>query len=586
MRWNRIGRGVRLAFLTLAVLLALPSVALAAKDARRTPFQAELLAKAPPDACFVGIGLNGPDTPPPCPEGQPKVNQAYVWGLTKAGTNLWFGTVPNVLCLGVGGFAGLTTPIQTNSFACEFGESWYSQNAGVPPILGDWRPPRIYTYDTAGGALTERSPVTDERFIRTLGLRSAGSIDDVVFLAGPALSTDGGINVFAFQASTQQYLGSTTLTQYDNIRSWIADNGALYTGVHNSTGGGSVIRWTGSLVFDGNTANLDTLFQFEVVGNLDADAANLAVHQNRIFVTTWPEVFSGDIGSQETTAGAQDAAPAGIPSSLWMSPMIPAGGLTGANAGQWQKVWSVSDYEPDPLIAMTYGGGALASYNGQLYWGTMHVPMMSTLAFIQTYGQPETTEGAVQAIQNTQRAISIFRGQNFGTSRAQVQMLYGETSLPAYNPQTDAWSNQRTGYRPVYGPSGFGNPFNNYTWTMGVYGGQLFVGTMDWSYLLADGLTSLLTPMFDVPLPPSLSVLPSRWGSAPPMSPGADLWRFPSGFQAATPQSVDGLGNILNYGIRTMYVAPEGLYMGTANPMNLRTTPGEPQGGWEVLRLR
>ena len=47
MRWNRIGRGVRLAFLTLAVLLALPSVALAAKDTRRTPFQAELLAKAP-----------------------------------------------------------------------------------------------------------------------------------------------------------------------------------------------------------------------------------------------------------------------------------------------------------------------------------------------------------------------------------------------------------------------------------------------------------------------------------------------------------------------------------------------------------
>jgi len=68
---------------------------------------------------------------------------------------------------------------------------------------------------------------------------------------------------------------------------------------------------------------------------------------------------------------------------------------------------------------------------------------------------------------------------------------------------------------------------------------------------------------------------------------GADLHSFASIDLPALPVSLNGLGNYLNYGIRTM-VADDFLYLGTANPMNLETDsdPNVPQGGWELYKLR
>ena len=90
-------------------------------------YQRDLLAKAEPDECFNGIRALGDLTPPvvpPCSEGQPKVNQAYVWGLTLAGSNLWFGTAANVHCLVLGAYLGQTNPVQTESYVGEFRNSY------------------------------------------------------------------------------------------------------------------------------------------------------------------------------------------------------------------------------------------------------------------------------------------------------------------------------------------------------------------------------------------------------------------------------------------------------------------------------
>ena len=66
-----------------------------------------LLGKAQPDECYVAPGVdypNGiagysPTAGPPCPLGSiEKSNQTYVWGLTRPGDSLWFGTGPNVYC--------------------------------------------------------------------------------------------------------------------------------------------------------------------------------------------------------------------------------------------------------------------------------------------------------------------------------------------------------------------------------------------------------------------------------------------------------------------------------------------------------
>src|SRR5437588_10626124 len=66
-----------------------------------------LRAKAQPDECFsiFGIGANLPFTKPPCFFSTPKVNQAYIWGITDAGTDLWFGTVANPHCVTDGGLS-------------------------------------------------------------------------------------------------------------------------------------------------------------------------------------------------------------------------------------------------------------------------------------------------------------------------------------------------------------------------------------------------------------------------------------------------------------------------------------------------
>ncbi|HSF80280.1 MAG TPA: hypothetical protein VLA49_03545 [Anaerolineales bacterium] len=516
----------------------------------------DLLAKAAPDECYDGIGVPYPPGPP-CEQGVPKVNQAYVWGLAKAGENLWFGTAPNVHCQVFGGFLGVVTPHETESWVCEFAESQYSPP--LPETIGDWRPPHIYMYDLFTRTLTEKSPL-DPRFRSTAGLRSAGTLGGVVILAGPSLT--GGLNMFAYDAASGVYLGSANLPEYNNIRKWLVVNGVLYTAVRNIDGGGNVLRWRG---------DISDPFQFEVVGNLASEGAELALHDGRLFVSTWPYLAVTPV----RLAG------------IFMSPTIPEGGLSADHADDWLKVWQSSDYEPDPVTAATYGGGALASFDGYLYWGTMHVPFLAAIAHFNVYGTPETQAGVLAGILGSHRAIGIFRGRDFGTENEQIELLYGDTWLPVYEydlaTSTGSWTVARNNMlvSPLWGSAGFGNFYNNYTWTMAVFEGQLYVGTMDYSYLFEEGVLLLLEYLLGIPPETNLELQFPL-----PLNPGADLYRFPSAAVPAVAESLDGVGNYSNYGIRTM-IAADDLFLGSANPMNLMTdlTDDLPEGGWELIRL-
>jgi hypothetical protein len=512
------------------------------------------LAKAAIDECFFGVGSSSNIWPysGTCGDcynlgGNPKVNQAYVWGIAKNGNNIWFGTAPNVHCLVMLGYLQSNTPVLTDSYVCEM-----SQN--VVPGTGDFRPPDIFLYNTMTKALTKKNllittagPPHSSRFAATIGLRSAGTLGDVVFLGGP--SAIGGINLFAFDNSTGNFLGSGNLP-YSNIRKWLVANGSLYAGM-----GRKVVKWTGTKADP---------WHFEEVGTVDnEDAAELVIHEGRIIVNTWP----GGIGA----------------GGLWISPILPAGGLTAADSANWQKVWSFDDYDPDPVTAATYGGGALASFDGYLYWGTMHVPMLSTLAHTEVYGEPPEEELG-QTLLGTYRAISIFRGRYFGTANQQVELLYGEQFLPAYIGDTDGTGPQRGEWQilpnllkqePRWGSAGFGNFFNNYTWAMAVYNQQLFIGTMDWLYLiLGDTLDEgdLIQRMLD-------SLMQRDYY-------GADLWCIRSSRVPAYAVDTTGLGNYGSYGVRNM-LSDDALYAGMANPMNLMTNPNDnkPEGGWELLKI-
>ncbi|WP_422769503.1 hypothetical protein ACN28C_22465 [Plantactinospora sp. WMMC1484] len=555
----------RLFAAVVTVLVVTPLGATPVAAGRPPEFRFELLAKAQPDECFDGVGQPYP-AGPPCAEGQPKVNQAYVWGITLTGNHLWFGTGANLHCLTSGRTLDAKNPSLNDDWVCEYGESQIAKrNPNLPPYLGDHRMPRLYQYDLRHRRLTEKtsaataSPTGLQLLQGTAGIRAAGSHRGVVFFAGPGINAT--MNMFAFDADTGAFLGAKNFPEYGNIRHFLVTGGALYAGVGvggNGGEGGHVLRWTGGK---------SDPFAFVSVADLPAQPADLAVHDGRIFVSTWP-------GPAASGAAADDAPAPSRLASVWMSPPLSAGrpGLNPADADGWTQVWSVAEYEPDIVTAHTYALGGLASYGGYLYWGTMHVPLKATTTHMTLY-PPKDEAGTRAAIENTQRAISIFRGRDLGGRREKVDLLYGAAQLPAYDPAAadgaGAWAAAPTGYTPMYGPSGFGERFLNYTWKMVVAQGKLFVATMDWSYLAKEMNEG------------------TGGGNAPPPTYGGDLYVFDSPHRPARAVDKAGLGNYLNYGIRNMVASGSTLYLGMANPMNLRTDPDDdvPEGGWELLKL-
>ena len=258
-------------------------------------------------------------------------------------------------------------------------------------------------------------------------------------------------------------------------------------------------------------------------------------------------------------------------------------GLASSDAATtWIPLWTPLVYEPDPITARTYAGGAIASWGGALYFGTMQVPGTGALVASAPsctntnycYGQPTNQLQYADLFINTYRAISIWRIDN-PTGSPITNLLYGEDSLPKYN-GNQQFVNTSTGWTPIFGLSGFGNPYNNYTWQAAVYNNRLYFGTMDWRYLLD---TDVANSIFQMPGIPKLPII-----SAPfPLGVnnylkgyGADLWRFDMPNHPAMPENTRGLGNYLNYGIRALLTSSDGktLFAGTANPMNLEAKGG------------
>jgi hypothetical protein len=547
-----------------------------AHDGRHFP----LLAKASPDECYGGVGASYvAKTQTGCPSArQPKVNQAYVFGLTKSGGDLWFGTAPNTLCLvlsEIGSRFGSLAPAVNDAWSCEFGESGYRASLPDPsllePRLGDWRPPKLYRYRVATGALKDLGAKLSgehlERLNTTLGLRSAGSVGRTVLLAGPALGAGGigqeaaGVNMFAFDSLTGDFISSATLPEYSDIRQWIVVRGELYTAVARTGGGGALLRWNGKPDAPGTAADPSgSLFDFDEVGSLPAEGANLVEHRGRIYVTTWPVV------------GGQGAATAG----LYQSREVRGEGLPSSDA-QLKEIWTVGDdYEPDPLTAATYLGGAIASFDGRLVWGTMHAPLVAGIVHSFLYNADPTSD---EVVQGAHRPTALFSAKNLESAEPRIRVLYGSAKLPAFAPGT-GWRlvPNKANQVPKFGEGGFDNPFNLYTWTMGVTDRGLYVGTQDFNYV-ASKLTTITLDGMEINLS-SLDEQIAGTQENPKLAHGADLLRFKSMRKPAVSVSRSGVGNFANYGIRTMIAEPDRLYLGTANPMNLL-----PEGGWEVRRL-
>jgi hypothetical protein len=616
---------------------ATPPVVRPARDG----YQAEVLAHAWPDEYFYGIGSTSnlylPEgiadpTVTPCPSGSvAKVNQSYVWGLGKSGDDIYFGTLANgnLLVMAVYLDTGGTNDQDSGTSYAQVQEgeaSYYGQQHGGKQ---DWRPPQLHRYNLATRALELLDPglpLSAQAALETLGgIRAGGAATTnaynshrMVMLAGPPLDHNaGGVGFFLFDATTTQFVGSTINRNYNNIRRMVSVNGDLYFGVQRTnTLDGAVVRWVN------NPRLAGWPFVFQEVGTLDQMGADICVHEGRLFCTTWPGYVEAPL---EELVALDPAEMYRRAPGLWMSPVVPAAGLTTAHRTQWQKVWSIANYEPDQVIALTMGGGALASFDGYLYFGTMQVPGTGQIGYQFMYGLPvrpqrPSTNGLVTAEEwltytnqmreyrsaqtnynransaiytNVVRPAAIFRGRNFRAPTTyqgtilnlggDFELLYGDSRLPVFVPPPVAndyfntyyaptnwiWTTNKMGQTPAMGAAGFGSRENVYTWSMEVFRNALFVGTFDGS------------------LPRNRSQFGTAATNAA-VTYGSDLYRLHSS-QASrfSPVSLNGLGNICNYGFRTMASDAAGLYIGTANPRNLLPNPtnSPSYGGWELLKL-
>ena len=542
-----------------------------------------LVVKSEPDECYNGLGE--PYQPylgeGSCGEDSiAKRNQTYGWALTSHGTDLWIGTGANVSCLGATAGAIFSGEIPSFEAApncldgggpcltvCEGPESQFLYERFPLPvplierladsflgIIGDWRPPEVWVHDTSSGvANQERIAIDDTSLQSTLGLRGAGAHDGVVLMGGPTI-TGIGLQMFAFDADTKEFIGSRTYLRYSNVRRFVSYRNDLYLGVQKTGGGGAVLRWTG---------NRSDPFDFVTVGEIDNEVAYLAVYEHRLVASTWvPSPLSSAAG----LLGANEPSPPGI----WMSPRIPFYGLRAWHADRWRKVWDLSDYEPDPVIAASGGIGDLHQFGGCLYFGTMHPPYVSYQAITAAYG--DSVDDPDEAMTKSRRTLAIFRSCDLASwlKSPTFEVLYGEDQLPVFSPGDGEWQDTETGMGPPrYGRSGFQNDFGEplfenliqiYTWSMGILDGQLCVGTQENAHSLTGGA--------------ALN--------------GGDLWCFPDNWSPAYLANGEGLGNTGNSGFRNIERVGDSLYVATSNGENINDgnqIPMLPAGGFEVIRV-
>jgi hypothetical protein len=490
---------------------------------------------------------------------------------------------------------------------------------------GDWRPPRIYHYDVNTRKVTDFSSPAQDNLNKTVGIRSAGSTPSIVFLGGLSIVRPGypqlpcdpnnlandtcsggaeGIYLYAF-TPTGTFLASTELTQYSDIRRWVYTNGQLYAGVQAQDKTGRVLHWTGTT---------QSPFQFEEVAEIESDVAYLTALGDQLYATTWAAGFSPSFLGCAADLPALGGGTPTFCSGLWVSPHKPVKGdiaACGNGSGPdptrcWRKIWDTTLYEPDPITRETLLGGAVEAYNNQIYWGTMQVPHNGPSAHQQAYGfsQSGWTADQRQALYvNTTRATPVFRynpakGPDFRkpptgkaiciTTPSACQLLYGDTSLPVDQGDgqtfiskcpTPAGSLSPVCQTAVYGPAGFGQPLSTYMWASSVYQNRLFFGVLDLSYQDAESAYASANPSAT-----PAEIFQAVGAQAQSQGYGADLWRFDSPNGPALAESLTGVGNYLNYGVRNMIADACNLYVGIAGAMNLRTS-GTPQGGLEFRVL-
>jgi len=556
------------------------------------PDSIDRVAIAPVDEWFYGIGDErnhwlGSQVPGvaqgPVPNGaRARRNGGYIWAMTTVGDTLWFSSLNNGWC----GWMMVSLnifPSESSHWACETWSSSYPEQAegdadipwveGTTVIQGDWREPQIFLRDGATGAIrmaVSEHPTFKRLMARSFGFRAAGSFDGVVFMASNSLvRSDESVFILAFDGLSGEFIDGVQLNNYVNIRRFLTvehDDGSegLYllvgSEMHSSDYPNHLLRWRGTREQPFGRPNFESATPgFDLVGDLgNAGAgAELITHGGRVLVTTW--------GGENTPAG------------LYQSNPMPANGFTAEQPAIFSKVFSAADFEPDPVIANAWLMGAITEFRGQVYWGTIHPGGQAFTHLMMAH--PTVLFSAGEAIPKTHRRAHLFRTDFSEPGKPRTELLYGERSYWAYEEGDWIQRPNRMGLEPLLGESGYGDDFNEYTWTMIPYRDSLYIGTFDIS-----GPMNLIREGIDCGVGCFVLRAMAEHASEKPRTAGFDLYRMDDPQQPAVALTRDGFGNPANNGVRNAVVLGDKLYLGSSTFTNL--PPPQGQAGWELFTLQ
>lgn len=501
--------------------------------------------------------------------GQGKRNGSYVWGMGTYKDKLFWSTNNNYLCMqGYGNFVqpgkGDNAPYENSCWVCEYGQSAYAKEAyeegDENSKYADIRPPRIYSYDTKTGVVTDITPsIADYPLLKNCqGLRSCGVHNGVVFFGGPGLyASDWDSKVsaafVAYDADNDRILSTSSMANVDgckvvNVRRWRVINNVLYVTVgltHPTTGKkiGALLRWYG----DKNDP-----WKFHIVGLVDKEAAELAYFNNRIYIGTWGSV-----------------------SAVNVSPELPEGGFTpiGIDSDMWPEIWTTESAEPTKTLGRSLTSVAgFHEWRDHLYWGVFCPNYYILSSALATYGDL-TSPDALAFILGNYRTPSFWRLDKDNN----CEMLYGDTSnpKPVYNwkGNIEKWELEPNGLTAKWGRGGFGNLCTIYVWALQQYNDNLYIGTMDLSNLAVAAASKLLgDESFD-----TLSKLLTGLDTS---DEGFELLRMTDEEEAPKFITQNGFNNAEQYGVRNLEVLNNKLLLGSASMSSLKDN-----GGWHVLSL-
>lgn len=176
----------------------------------------------------------------------------------------------------------------------------------------------------------------------------------------------------------------------------------------------------------------------------------------------------------------------------------------------------------------------------------------------------------------------VDKQNNIGPGAAELLRVYEDKSwdllVGTARETPDGYKRPLSGRGP-----GFDQVFNGYFWRMCEHDGWLYMGTFEWSSVLA----YIKRSNFQGPFGRVLGHVGPKHVFE--YQSGFDLYRSNDG-ENWVPVTTNGMDNPYNMGLRTLESSPHGMFIGTANPWGPKVMPADgdsfvfnPRGGCEVF---